>query len=332
MSATLSQSGRPRVARRRWCTAPGRRTRRAFQRALLGSFVVVAGVAGAARPACAQVSDSLVQRELEYRSATSELQAARDAWSVVERRWSEALDEVGRARRSGDAARLEAALASAQSISLEVRRADGRVRDQESRLADARKALLAALDRRRQVLETRLADATTARERSDLDALIRDLSNQYEEVDQGPDVLRTELVYFPSITYDPRDTPEDLLAKADLLKRKAQAADSTIASIDREIARLEGLLRLQRRRSNFQADLERFGDTQVPVGQTSRRNGRDNEGGAAEPDSTGVPQPQQPLDQRIRELRLFRLQVQGARDQFLRRAEVFQKIVKGAAR
>ena len=312
---------------RRWSTARGRRTREAFRALAVGAFAVAA-VAGARGEARAQVpGDGLVESELEYRSARSDVQAARDARTVVERRFSEALDEVGRARRSGDGDRLEAALARAQSLSLELSRADERVRVEEGELVEARVSLLEGLDARRRRLEARLADAG-ARERADLDALIRDLARQYRQVeDDDADVLQTELVYFPSITFDPRDGPVELSAKADLLERKAEALDTTLAAVDREIERLEGLLRLQRSRQSFQGNLERFGDTQVPVGPPTRRGSRDAEAGRAPADSTGVPAPAEPLDQRIRSLRLFRVQVEAARDQFLSRARVFRQLL-----
>ncbi|MBW3535033.1 MAG: hypothetical protein KY453_07440 [Gemmatimonadetes bacterium] len=304
----------------------GARGRRAFHALAVGAFSLAA-LASAPRPVSGQTSDGLVERELEYRAARSDVQAAQDARSVVERRFSEALDEVSRARRSGDGGRLEAALARAQSLSLELSRADERVRTQEGELAATRDALLATLDGRRRRLEARLADAGPG-ERFELDALIRDLANQYRQVEQAEtDVLEIELVYFPSITFDPRDGPVELAAKADLLDRKAEQADSTLASIDREIERLESLLRLQRSRQSFQGNLERFGDTQVPVGAPTRRGTRDAEAGRSPTDSTGVPGLEEPLEDRIQSLRLFRFQVEDARDQFLSRAGTFRRLL-----
>lgn len=306
--------------------ARDRRGHRVVRLLGVGALALTA-LAVAPRPVLAQAADGLVEVELEYRSALSAAQAARDARSVVERRFSEALDVVAGARRSGDGDRLEAALASAQALSLELGRADDRVRDQEEDLASARRDLLAVLDTRRRGLEARLADAG-GRERADLFVLIRDLANQYREVEEGDsDVLETELVYFPSIAFDPRDGPVELAAKADLLERKAEALDTTLASIDREVERLESLLRLQRSRRSFQGNLERFGDTQVPVGPPTAGGSREAEAGRVPADSTGVPAPEEPLDQRIESLRLFRLQVEAARDQFLGRARVFRQML-----
>lgn len=316
------------MKRRRWSTARGRRSRKGFRAVVVGVFAAAA-LAAAPAPAHGQATDGLVERELEYQEARSEVQAARDARSVRERHFSEALDEVGRARRAGDGGRLEAALARAQALSLELSRADERVRQAELKMSEARAALLATLDRRLRRLEARLAEAGP-RERMELDALIRDLANQYREVEADEtDVLQTELVYYPSITFDPRDGPVELAAKADLLERKAEALQTMLGEVDREIERLESLLRLQRSRQSFQGNLERFGDTQVPVGPPTRRGSRDAEAGRAPADSTGVPGPEEPLDQRIRRLQLFRIQVESARDQFLARAGLFrQRLVR----
>lgn len=315
----MRRAGRYAVARRP--------SRRAFHVLAVSAFSLAA-FAAAPRPAPAQTpEDGLVERELEYRAARSDVQAARDARNVVERRFSEALDEVARARRSGDGGRLEAAFARAQSLSLELSRADERVRTQERALETSRRELLATLDTRRRRLESRLATAGPG-ERFELDVLVRDLAAQYRQVEEAEvDVLSMELVFFPSITFDPRDGPVELAAKADLLERKAQGHDSTLAAVDREIERLEGMLRLQRSRQAFQGNLDRFGDTQVPVGAPTRRASRDAEAGRSRADSTGVPAAEEPLDERIRSLRLFRLQVEGARDQFLARAGMFRRLL-----
>jgi hypothetical protein len=71
--------------------------------------------------------------------------------------------------------------------------------------------------------------------------------------------------------------------------------------------------------------LERFGDVQAP-GTPSR--GTPQGDVQARPDSAGVSRPEISLEERIRQLRILRLQVQEAKRQFLDRAGVFEQLAR----
>ena len=274
-----------------------------------------------------QSGDQVVDRELAYRSARSQYQAALDAWGVVEKKWNDAVEEHAQARRAGDDPRKNTALVSALDLAQELDRLERRVTDQRAELDGARAGLLSALDNRIEGLTAQLGAPLPTPERARLTASLRDLENQQEDLEaeaQGP-AVRVELVYYPSIQFDPRDTPQTLGYKAQLLMSKAEQSDSAMAHIDREIERLDRQLRRSRNVQSLVTGVERFGDIQVPVGAPNRRTSP--EGVRARPDSTGVARPEVTPQQQIQELRLLRIQVQAAKEQFLERAAVFVRRV-----
>ena len=275
-----------------------------------------------------QASDEVVALELAYRAATSQYRATLDAWNVVEKQWNDALEEHVRARRSGDEERRDAALRRALDVARELDRLERRVAEQGSVRDAAGAALLAALDERLERLAGQLLSAPTTAERARITALIRDAEYQQAEVEaaaEGP-AVRAELVYYPSIQYDPRDNAETLSAKAHLLHSKADQADAAMAQIDRDIERLERQLQRSRNVRSLVTGVERFGDLQVPLGAPNRpANAGDMR---ARPDSTGVARPEATPEQRLQELRLLRVQVEAVKQQFLERAAGFERLVR----
>ena len=295
-------------------------------------WLALAAVATAltfAGPGAAQESaDQVVDRELAYRSAGSQYQAALDAWVVIEKQWNDAVEEHAQARRAADDQRKDDALVRALDLAQELDHLERRVMSQRGVLDLARAGLLAALDDRIERLSGQFGDNPTAAERIRLVASIRDLENEAMELEgaaAGP-AVQLELVYYPSIQFDPRDTPRTLGYKAELLRSKAEQSDSAMAHIDREIERFERQLRRSRNVQSLVTGVERFGDIQVPVGAPNRRTPL----GLAQtrPDSTGVARPEMTPQQLIQELQLLRVQVEAAKRQFLERAGAFEVLVR----
>jgi hypothetical protein len=284
----------------------------------------VAWAALATGSAAQQTQDQVVNRQLAYDAAKSQYQAALDAWRVVEKQWNDAVEEHEQARRAGDGERQNAALIRALDRSRELDRLERRVADQRSTLDGARAALLAALDDRMERVADQLAAARTTGDRARFGALLRDLQNQQSQIEADRDgpAVRVQVVYYPSIQFDPRDTPETMVAKAQLLRSKAEQADSSLAQIDREIERLERQLRRSRNVQSLVSGVERFGDVQPPVGAPSRRNPPADV--RARPDSAGVSRPEPTPQQRLQQLQLLRLQLLDAKRQFLERAGTFE--------
>src|SRR5690606_16616509 len=122
----------------------------------------------------------------------------------------------------------------------------------------------------------------------------------------------------------------ELGAKAELLERRAAAADSLITDLDERIARLQAQLRRERSAEHFLAGVDRFDDTRVPVGPPGSAGApgvgaASGRGSAAPAGDSAVVAPQDlPLDQQIEQLQVFRAQVVLARNQFVGRARLFR--------
>lgn len=251
---------------------------------------------------------NLVQHELEYRAARGSYEAALEQLRAEYNAWTRILDEVRAARNSGDDQAREASLARAYARSQEVQRIEIRVQDLRLTFDERREDLLAALDARLDQVQARLgAGALTFDERRDLEAQLAGLANQYVELEeQGSNVLTPRNVLYPSIVYDPRDTPNDLAFKIEFSESKLAQAEAQVEELDGQIVRLENLLRAQRSRRDFIGQLNRFGDTQVPVGQPGQRTDR---GEAAVADTAGVALEELPLDQQLATIQTFREQM-----------------------
>lgn len=300
---------KPARARRRWLRtacgvsgAPGG----AFLPALV---VVCLGGWFAPAPAPAQaVADEVVQEELEYRASRQSYEAALEQLRAEYNAYTRILDEVRAARTSGDDAAREAALARAYARSQEVQRLEVRVQELREALDAERGELLAALDRRLDDVQARLGAGTPdLQTRRELEAQLAGLAAQYVELEeQGSNVLTPRNVLYPSIVYDPRDTPSDILFKIEFAEGKLSQAEAQAEELDGQLQRLQNLLRAQRSRRDFIGQLNRFGDTQVPVGQPGQRTER---GEAAVADTVGVALEALPLEQQLSTLQTFREQM-----------------------
>jgi hypothetical protein len=298
---------------------------------VVGRWLAAAGVAlalTAALPVLAQQPrDPFQDRQLAYDAAKSQYSAALDAWRVFEKQWNDAMEDHQQGKRAGDGDRENAALVRALDLARELDRSERRVSSQRAVLDGARTELLAALDARMEEAATQLAAARSANERAQLATVLRDYENQQQQIEAERDqpAVRLQLLYYPSIQFDPRDTPEDLTNKAQLLRRRAEQADSSLAQIDREIARLEGQVRRRRNVESLMSGVERF-DGQPPLGAA----GRPNPPGEmlARPDSAGVARPEVTPQQKLEQLQLLRGQLQDAKQQFLNRAGDFEAAMR----
>ena len=308
-------------------------TRRGCRRRHVGVRVVgvvmamgLALASGVAVPELsAQATGSvLAERRLEYRAARDAWEAARSAFSVVERQFSAALEQVGRARRSGDDDALEDAFALAQDRSVPYRAQEARVEDARDRLDEARQALINVITVRLGELLAQLDEASSAAARAQLDARWQDLRNEQQELEaeDGDDDLQVMPVILPEITFDPRDGPEELEAKAQILERLAAVADTVVGNLDQERETLTTRLRIERQRQDFLAGTDRFDDIRVPVVTNPGSGER-----PAAADSTMASRPLT-LEERLEALERYREQLVSYRDQLLIRARQFRERVR----
>ncbi len=297
----------------------------AISKTLFLSAIVVAPLLQALGSLDAQTTEqALGERRLEYREALAEHEAAQSAFRVVEQRFSVALAEADRARRSGDEDAQNRALAEALERSLPVGDRDRRVRETAERLEEARSVLIDVIT----IQLTELLGAMSAagpEEREQLDALWRDLNNERQglEADAENPFRLDPLVLQDQVSFDPRDGPAEREAKAQLLERMAALADSTVLYTDRQIAALGDRLRQERQRRDFLAGVDRFGDT-PPVVPT-RRPG---DPPVQATDSTGAPVRPPTLEERIQQLQAAKQEAEAYRDRLLVQAERFRRFTR----
>lgn len=294
----------------------------------LGVWAVLAALAATAAPSGAQtLADLVVQRRLEFRAARDTYEAARSAFSVVERQFSAALEEVIEAGRSGDRERLERAYALAQDRSVPLGDQERRLEEAGTALGAARQELIEVLSGRLEELVRQMDAATGPPQRNQLDALFRDLSAELQrlEAEEGG-AFRIDPVVLPEITFDPRDDPESLRAKAELLERRAAVADSVISNTERQVQSLTNRLRTQRQARDLVASLDRFDDTRVPVVTGSPTGDR-----TSATDSTVAGARPLTLEERIELLQDYIAQLESYRDQLVIRAQQFRRSVGAVA-
>jgi len=263
-------------------------------------------------------------REAEYRLARSTHQVALEALGVAERNWNRAVQEAEAARQAGDEERRGRALAAALRQAPPLEGARRRVEDTDSALAEARGALLQAIDQRLDSLVAELDVTADQSEREALGITMQDLYNRYyelEEEDEAPQV--PQFASLPEIQFDPGDGPEEWRLKADLADRHAARYEAVLGEIDDEVADLRRRQRRERSILDHLASIERFGDIRLPVGPPNRRI--DPVTGEVLPDSLALEERPLTLEERIERLLSLRNQVEGRLEQVRIRARVFRE-------
>jgi hypothetical protein len=277
----------------------------------------------------AQTTNELVnQRRLEYRAAKDAYESAVSAGRVLEQQFSLALEQVRRARRQGDDTALEQAYALAQDRSFPYSAQEERIDEARATLDSARTALIEIITVRLEELVGEMDAAASAQQRNALNAVWTDLDNELKNLEaEAGEGFRIDPVVMPEIVFDPRDGPEELQAKAEILERRAAVADTLIQNTDETIDQLTARLRVERQRRDFLANADRFGDTQVPVvtGQPA------GERSGAPADSTSAGSGPLTLEERIGREQAYREDLVQYRDQLLIRARQFRQRVRSVA-
>ena len=273
------------------------------------------------------LDEEVIQRRLEFQQAEAEHVAARSAFSVVERQFSTALDAVREARRTGSDEVLEQALAQAQARSGPFSASESRVQEARARLDEARQRLIDAIGLRLQQLVVQMEGTLSPQQRADMNVLYRDHESELARLEsESEDTFRFELALMADVTFDPRDGPDDLETKAQLVDRQAAQADTVVQDIDQQIETLSERLRVQQQRGDLLAAVGRFDDTNLPVGVTGGPPPAD-----LAADSTGVGNRPMTLEERIEALTDWRAQMASYRDQLIIKAEIFRRRIGAVA-
>ena len=290
-------------------------------------LVAVLSVGAPSESAAQSIEQLVVQRRRELRAARGAYEAARAAYDVVEGQFAAALEEVSQARRSGDVARHERAAALAQDRSVPARDQESRLQEAGRALVRAREALIGVLDARMEELVRMMDAASSSQQRAQLNSLYGDLRAELQSLEaEAGERIRLEPVVLPEISFDPRDGPDELRSKAELLERHAVITDTVIQNTQRQIEQLSGRLRRERQQRDFLAAADRFDDTRVPVVTGPPTGAR-----AAVTDSTVAGARPLSLEERIQILREYVGQLQARREQLLIRAQQFRRSVGAVA-
>jgi len=258
-------------------------------------------------PAGAQETSNILVLEPEYRRAQGEHLAAYNALVALEGRLNQAYEDLARARDAEDEAAAEEALSLVLQLSGEQREATLRLNEKAGELTEARTRLIQAYRQRVDELMAQV-DSTQDREsQAAVVAILQDANNRRLELlaEEEPETVLEPLT---DITISPTDTPRDILRKASTLDFRAQQHEAWMEGIDQRLEELRQDLRRSRRVSDFLSDMERFGDTRLPVGSPGTQTNPPTDPNQLPPgaDSLGVQARPMTLEERIRRLEILR--------------------------
>ena len=260
--------------------------------------------------------------EPEYQQAQAEYEAAFRALEALEGRLTQALEEVDEARAEGYDLVLQ--------LSSDLRLQRQRVDEKAEELRDARFSLLQALRRRVDELLAEVDSARDDSERSALAAILQDVNNRRLELlaEEEPE---TVLEPMRDITISPTDLPIDIRRKAATLDYRAEQHEARLVGIDQRLEELGQDLRRSRFVSDFLSGVERYGDTQLPVGRPGSQitPPTDPEQRPPGADSLAVETRPMTLEERIERLEELRTELEERIRLIRAKAERFRALAGG---
>jgi len=260
--------------------------------------------------------------EPEYQQAQAEYEAAFRALEALEGRLTQALEEVDEARAEGYDLVLQ--------LSSDLRLQRQRVDEKAEELRDARFSLLQALRRRVDELLAEVDSARDDSERSALAAILQDVNNRRLEL-LAEDESETVLEPMRDITISPTDLPIDIRRKAATLDYRAEQHEARLVGIDQRLEELGQDLRRSRFVSDFLSGVERYGDTQLPVGRPGSQitPPTDPEQRPPGADSLAVETRPMTLEERIERLEELRTELEERIRLIRAKAERFRALAGG---
>ena len=223
-------------------------------------LVMLAAGFASVLPRAAQAQD--VERS-EYRTAESAYNFALNSRYLAYDLYNQAIAETTDARNSGDEERFDRALAVFQESAKELELSNRLLAEAGDELEQARRAYL---ERVQDHVDELYEELPRIADESDRTLVLRRIDNLTYEADLLARPVETDYDPFPEITIDPRDTREEIRAKAEVLERQAARDGDLLLDIDAQIESYERRRRHARMWQDFGADLFRFDDLQVPVG------------------------------------------------------------------
>jgi hypothetical protein len=280
--------------------------------------------------ASGQEDPSIQILEPEYQQAQAEYEAAFRALEALEGRLNQALEDVDEARAAGDEARTNQGYDLVLQLSGDLRLQRQRVDEKAEELRDARSLLLQALRRRVDELLAEVDSARDDSERSALAAILQDVNNRRLELlaEEEPE---TVLEPMRDITISPTDLPIDIRRKAATLDYRAEQHEARLEGIDQRLEELGQDLRRSRFVSDFLSGVERYGDTQLPVGRPGSQINPPTDPEQRPPagDSLAVERRPMTLEERIERLEELRTELEERIQLIRAKAERFRALAGG---
>lgn len=263
--------------------------------------------------------------EQQYRVAQAEYDAAFRALEAREAQFERAIAADDAARISGDEARAEETLTEVNRLAAEVREVRLRVDQRAQELREARARLIRAY---RQRVDQLFAQGELTRdpaERGRLAAILEDTNNRLLEL-LGEEDPVTTLEPLRDLTISQTDSPRDILRMASILERRAEQDSVRLVEVGRQLTELREDQARTRRVADFLSDMERFGDTRLPVGQPGNRATNPDEGDRRPPaaDSLGTEVRPMTLEERVQSLEILQEELQERIRLIRARAERFR--------
>jgi hypothetical protein len=289
--------------------------------------VVLLGFAG---PVYAQEDLTVEQLETQYRIALGADQVARQEKEFLSSQFDDAVVALDSARAAGDQARQNQAFTLFQRLSRQLTSQDRRLEATEAEKREVRGRLLDALRAR---WDARLAQADSTQDptkRQDLYNSVRDTENRVRDLRAEEDLVVT-VEPVPNIVIRPTDDTTTVRAKANALDFLAEASERQLAYTDQLLEELRLEQALQRRSADFRNDVERYGDTRLPVGPPVIRT-LENPDPAQRPltaDSVGGAPAYLPPEERIAALEALQVRLAARIEDIRAQAERFRRRAGG---
>ena len=271
----------------------------------------------------AQAPVNLTQARLAYQAAELEAEAARLAFEARDHQWTEVMDSITASRDRGDDEMRATWFAQAETLAGARSAARERLEEQSRLVRDRGGRFATLLDQEIERL-VQAADTASALSFRNINAIVGDLEVERDQLVRES-TANVQDVALASISIDPIDGPDDILAKAELLEYRAQQADENILDIDNQLGTLRQRERFDRSRRDNLSELGRFDDNRLPVGPAGRGPDPDPVVSVAPADSVAVDWPRT-LEDQIEGLERLRRDLVSFRDQLRARATSWRSV------
>jgi hypothetical protein len=236
--------------------------------------LVAAVFLGVVTPVQAQEEMTVEALKAQHQIALLAHDVALQEFALLDTQLDDALVVFDSARAAGDDERLSEVFIYINQINDRLDSQERRVTETAQDVKDWRERLLGALRVRWDELLARADTTQNQTDRQNLNNSIQDTKNQVADL-RAEDEPVVTLDPVNDIVIRPSDSRAQILSKASFLEVHAEINERQLEYNARLLEDLRREQTLQRRSADFRNDVERWGDTRLPVGAPGRRTGED---------------------------------------------------------